>query len=204
MNFVTKALAAGGGAVLFICVGVFAPAFLGFGSTQVETYSVKLVPQGTSGVLKVDEQNKCNKGKHDGCMLFEVNEIGLIKFYLPGSKKQLKNCTNADKVITKVEVTTTGAGGDPEADKGDYDRTNLLPLWVKTDAFTSVNRTTGVVYQAHKKNDAFTQVILVNLNSNKAADGEKSFWYRVTATDCETPANQWVSDPRGDNEGTRF
>lgn len=203
MKFKTKALVAGGAGILVLGVGVFTPAFLGFGSVDVQDYSVKLVPQGTNGVLKVDKSNKCKKGKHEGCLLFEVDEIGLIKFYLPGSKNQIKNCTNANKVITKIEITTKGIGDDPEAVKGDYDRTNPLPLWVKTDAFTNVNRTNGIVYLATKDN-AFTQALLVNLNSHNEADGERHFWYRVTATDCETPANQWVSDPRGDNEGTHF
>jgi len=203
MTFRTSALVVGGAGILAVGLGVFVPSIFGFSSVDVKDYSVKLVPQGTSGVLKVDKDNKCKKGKHKGCLLFEVDEIGLIKFYLPGSKDKIKNCSNANKVITKVEITTTGMGGDSEAEKGDYDRTNPLPVWAKTEAFTNVNRNTGIVYHATKDN-AFTQVLLVNLNSSNEADGEKHFWYRVTATDCETPANTWVSDPRGDNEGTHF
>ncbi len=203
MTFRTTALVVGSAAILAVGVGVATPLFLGITSTQITTYSVKLVPQGTSSVLKVDKSNKCKKGKHLGCLLFEVGKVGLITFHLPGSKNKIKNCTNAGKVITKVEITTTGEGGDPEATKGDYDRTNPLPLWVKFDAFASVNRATGIVYQANKDN-AFTQVMLVNRNSHDEQTGERHFWYRVTATDCKTPANQWVSDPRGDNEGTQF
>ena len=203
MSFRTKALAVGGVGILAVVVGVFAPSFLGFSSFAVKDYSVRLVPQGTSGVLKVDEDNQCKKGKHKGCLLFETDKRGLIKFYLPGSKYKIMNCTNTQKVITKVEVTTKGKDDDPEADKGDYDRTNPLPLWVETDAFTTVNRATGIVYQVDK-GYAFTQVLLVNLNSHDEADGEKHFWYRVTVTDCNNVANTWVSDPRGDNEGTQF
>jgi hypothetical protein len=50
-----------------------------------------------------------------------------------------------------------------------------------------------------------TQVILVNNNSNDYVAGSYvPFWYRVTVTDCNDDTITWVSDPRGDNEGTKY
>ena len=183
--------------------GVIGPAFLGFENAKRIEYMVKLVPQGASGELKVDKKNKCRKGKHKGCLLFEVDKVGLITFYLSGSRKKVKNCSNATEVITRIEITTTGEDNNPDASKGDFDRTSPLPLWVKTNAFTNINLKTGIVYEATEKN-GLTQVIRLNQNSHDQKIGERRFWYRVTATDCETPANTWTTDPRGDNEGTHF
>jgi hypothetical protein len=201
MNFMKKALVGGGALIIAVGVGVVAPGYLGL--TNTSGYFVKLVPQKSSGEMKVDKKNQCKKGKHKGCLLFRENTSGQITFYLVGSRYGSKTCSNAKKVITKIEVTTTGEGGDPEAVKGDYDRTNPLPSWVRNDAFGSVDEATGIVYEA-VSGHAFTQVSLINRNSHDAKDGERQFWYRVTATDCIAPVNIWIADPRGDNQGTRF
>jgi hypothetical protein len=203
MKLMTKVLVLGGAGIIAVGVGVFGSMLLGFAGTQVKSYSVKLVPQGASGTLKVDKSNKCNTGKHKGCLLFKQDRLGLIKFYLPGSKYEMKNCINANKVITMIELTAKGQGTDPEATKGDFDRTLPLPSWIKVNAFTGVDLDTGIVYTVNK-DQAFTQALLVNLNNHDEETGERHFWYRVTVTDCNTPVNTWITDPRGDNEGTRF
>ena len=188
----------GGGIVGLLAVGYLAGFFDFF--SQVKFYSVKLVPQGISGLLKVEKNNKCNKGPHQGCLLFEEDRLGLIRFYLPGSKKMIKKCPQANQVITKIELTTLGVGGSDEADKGVFTGPFPLANWLKDDAFPNVDLDTGIVYEAALA-DAGTQAWLINLNSHATSAGVFSFWYRVTATDCAIPANEWVTDPRGDNEG---
>jgi hypothetical protein len=191
----------GGGAGALIAAGVLA-FFLGFSGGQLETYSVKLKPK-VGGVLEVDKSNKCNQGKeHPGCLVFKEDKIGLIRFYLNGSNKyKVNKCPpdgTASKVITEIQLTAEGEGGDPQAVKGDF-TVFPLPSWIENDAFPNVKLNTGIVYQAALA-DARTQAWLINMNSHDAGT-IKSFWYKVTATDCANPANTWVTDPRGDNEG---
>ena len=170
---------------------------------------VMLVPQGVGGNLRVEKNNQCRKGKHDGCLLFGRDELGRIEFYLPGSRNEVKNCSTASNVITKIEVSATGVNGDPEASKGVFSDQFPLPLWLKENAFPALDRATGVVYEAASLNVARTQEWITNLNSHlnakDAADETKSFWYRVTVTACAESKDgnhvTWVSDPRGDNEG---
>jgi hypothetical protein len=202
MNALQKTLfVSGGGAAALIAAGVFT-LFWGFSGGQLETYSVKLKPT-AGGVLEITKSNKCKQGKeHPGCLVFEEDKIGLVRFYLKGSNKHKANkCPpdgSASKVITKIQLTATGAGGDAQAVKGDF-TVFPLPPWVENDAFPKVNLNTGIVYQAALA-DARTQAWLINMNSHDAG-AIKSFWYKVTATDCANPATTWVTDPRGDNEG---
>jgi hypothetical protein len=195
-------LVSGGGVGALVAVGLFT-FFWGFSGGQLETYSVKLKPK-AGGVLEVDKSNKCKQGKkHPGCLVFEEDKIGLVRFYLSGSNKHKANkCPpdgDASKVITKIQLTATGEGGDPQAVKGDF-TVFPLPPWVENDAFPNVVLGTGIVYQAALA-DARTQAWLINMNSHDASAGVFSFWYKVTATDCANLANTWVTDPRGDNEG---
>jgi hypothetical protein len=202
MNALQKTLfVSGGGAAALIAAGVFT-LFWGFSGGQLETYSVKLKPT-AGGVLEITKSNKCKQGKeHPGCLVFEEDKIGLVRFYLKGSNKHKANkCPpdgNASEVITKIQLTATGTGGDPQAVKGDF-AVFPLPPWVENDAFPTVNLNTGIVYEATLA-DARTQAWLINMNSHDAGT-IKSFWYQVTATDCANLANTWVTDPRGDNEG---
>jgi len=199
----TRVIGFGGGSVIAVAIGWFAAISLMDTSLNdlVNKYSVKLVPQGTSGTLKVDSPNgSCKKGNHTGCLLFEEGKIGLIRFYLPGSKKTVKTCDNADRVITEIKLTTTPEGGAADAEKGVF--AGNLPPWIKDNAFKQVDRLSGVIYAANKDTGE-TQVMLTNLNSHDKASGEKQFWYEVTVTDCTAPENTWVTDPRGDNLGTK-
>jgi hypothetical protein len=55
-----------------------------------KAFSIKLVPQGNSGVLKVDTGNKgCVNNPHNGCLRFAKDTIGLVQFYLPGTVKTM-------------------------------------------------------------------------------------------------------------------
>lgn len=202
--------------VVIVAVGAFAPGLLGntdgdpVPSNQV-TYSVELKP-GHSGVLEVKHADKCKQHGHTGCLRFEKDKVGLIKFFLQGSSTINRKCPKANSVITKIELTAKGIAPksdpdpddvNPEAEKGDF--TGNLPDWVRDDAFSGVDLSTGIVYQATTLNDARTQELLVNMNSHNASEGVKSFWYKVTATACienkDGTRDIWVSDPRGDNEG---
>ena len=161
-------------------------------------YLVQLVPQG-NGILKVNDPNgKCKKQNHAGCLLFRQDTRGSITFHLPGFGKKSDNCQgNAQKVITKIELTTNAVENDPA--KGDF--TGNLSAWIKNSAFNDVDLGSGIIYQANSPDEAWTQRTLTNLNSHDAQEGEKQFWYRVTATKCGEPETTWVTDPRGDNEG---
>lgn len=172
----------------------------GKGGLSAEVYAIKLVPQGSTGVLRVDSPNKgCKSQQHDGCMRFAENTVGLLKFYLAGSKKIAKSCDDGAKnVITQIEITVSGSG-----EKGDFGPANLpLPPWVETDAFPLVDRTTGFAYKKDVT-EALSQVWLLNTNANNPDDGPKVFWYRVKAERCDGPPMEWTTDPRGENEGTR-
>lgn len=216
MNFATKVLAVGGIGILGALVGGYGIKVLTASSSQSKLYAVKLTPEGSSGVLKVKlgkNTKKCKKKVHDGCMLFETDKVGQIKFYVFGSAFKLRKCTETSSgpkyVITKIELATEekekDAKYDPDGPKGGSKGkfTGNLPDWIKYDAFQSVNLATGIVYEA-PWNKAATQVYLENLNSHNADLGVLPFWYKVTVTACEAVDGvheTWVSDPRGDNKG---
>jgi hypothetical protein len=169
-------------------------------SFQGVFYAVELRPQGSSGKLKVVQENKCKKHKHEGCLLFEKGKVGIIRFFLSGSEDEMKDCNNegTDEVITQIELSTTVMSVDPnntKKDKGDF--TAVVADWLKEGAFFDV-LDTGIVYKVSSIEDAKTQVELINWNNNK---GEKQFWYQVTVTSCDGEETTWVTDPRGDNEG---
>ena len=172
--------------------------------------SVKLVPQGVGDELKVEKNNQCKKGKHDGCLLFKWDESGYIVFHLPGSKNHVKNCSSFESVITKIELTATRAAESDKDDKGDFRGPFPLPTWLK-DAFPAIDLDTGIVYEAASLDIARTQEGVSNLNNHANPDNEpdavESFWYRVTVTACaeneDGTHTVWVSDPRGDNEGNK-
>lgn len=166
---------------------------------------VMLIPQGSEGNLRVDKHNQCSKKMHPGCLLFRRGELSNIVFHLNGSRNEGKSCSDSKNknVITKIELTATSAGKDTKDDKGDFDRTPPLPAWLK-DAFPAINLDTGIVFEA-SLDVARTQAWVLNLNNHENQPGEptviKSFWYKVTVTACDGSAT-WVSDPRGDNEGS--
>lgn len=166
---------------------------------------VKLVPQSAGGNLKVEKDNQCRKGKHDGCLLFERDTLVRIVFHLPGSKNQVKYCPEAKNVITKIEVTATAAKGSATDDKGDFNGSASLPAWLKENAFPEIDLETGVIYAAESWKTARTQEWITNLNDHlspsNVPDIIHSFWYKITVTACDDTGTTWVSDPRGDNEG---
>jgi len=178
--------------------------------SQLGIYPVKLTPcnenkPGCKDEYELlveieDNGKKCKDKQHNGCMLFEQDEVGLVKFYLDGSKHKTKSCKNAQEVITKIELATAGTDN-----KGDFDAD--LDDWISEYAFSGV-QDDGVVYEELPLGLARSQVFLVNKNSHDIEDGTKQFWYRVTVTAC--PKNDdpvdgpWVSDPRGDNKGTNY
>jgi len=198
MNMMAKTMAFGGAGFVAAAAGWLLSVYISTGN-QSEFYAIELVPQGQSGTLKVNKANQCKKNPHEGCLLFEEDKVGLIKFYLPGSKYKVENCTKAKAVITRIELTTTVKSGSTNDEKGDFS----VPLddWIKDYAFPAVDTATGVVYDADVSY-ARTQAWLVNMNSHNAKDGDKEFWYRVTATDCDNHELTWVTDPRGDNKGS--
>ena len=169
------------------------------------TYPVKLIPDNKSDVLLVeveDSSKKCNRDNHPGCMLFEEDHVGVVKFYLSGSKYKTKSCKNSKKVITKIELTTMGTG-----DKGVFnDGLGWVQpdKWLKENAFPSVDLTTGIAYEAKKLDQARSLVLLSNMNNHDASKGSRTFWYRVTVSACDGGEGPWVSDPRGDNKGRHF
>ena len=197
-------------------VGLVAALIVGaFGSCSVVktsedkfgTYPVKLIPDNKSDVLLVeveDSSKKCKKDDHAGCMLFEEDHVGTVKFYLDGSKFKAKSCKNSKKVITKIELTTTGAG-DKGVFKGEAGWTQPAD-WVKENAFPSVDLASGIAYEVKNLEQARSLVVLSNMNNHDASEGTKAFWYRVTVSDCDGGEGEgpWVSDPRGDNRGTSF
>ena len=195
---------AGGLGIGGVAAGFFVPLFFGASITNINDYEVKLVPQGTSGTLEVVKDNRCNDKQHEGCLLFDVDKLGIVDFYLPGSKRKTKTCDDSDKVISRIQLTTTKGEGGTADDKGDF--TELpLPNWIKNDAFPDVDLATGLVYEADPSYTGKGRVRLVNLNRNSYVEDEvMQFWYRVTVTNCEDATKTWTTDPRGDNEGTKF
>lgn len=212
MSAMTRVLGIGGIGLLGAIVGYFGSNTIANLGAQTKHYGIQLVPQG-NGELKVDNNNQCanDRNPHEGCLLFETNKVGQIKFYLPGSKFEMKKCAGTEKtannVITKVELTTAGENGNSDDVKGNYTTAFPLDDWIKYDAFPAVNLNNGVVFEA-PVDKAASQVFMENLNSHKASDGIKSFWYRITVTACDDPDGDnvhetWVSDPRGDNRGLK-
>ena len=175
----------------------------------VSVNKVMVVPQGIGENLKVEKGNQCKKDMHPGCLRFRRGELGYIVFHLPGSKNKVKNCSDVENefVITKIEVTATGADDDTSVYKGDFNA--AVPDWLQ-EAFPAIDPATGIIYKA-PWNVARTQEWVSNLNNHEnPPDGlgvVKSFWYKVTVTACaeneEGTHTIWVSDPRGDNEGTK-
>jgi hypothetical protein len=182
--------------------GSMAAGILDFWFTDEKLYRVKLVPQGASGgtlLAQLDKGKKCS-GDFEGCMKFPEDKVGLIKFYLPGSKKENRQCPGpggAGKVITEIKLTTTEDGGVADGSKGDF--TAAPDPWLKLDAFPNV-QADGVVYSADTTTGQ-SHVWLTNSNSNDAALGSKVFWYQVTVTKCSDPTVKWTTDPRGVNTG---
>lgn len=205
MNILAKTVVFGGFGLVAAAAGWAINVYQSTG-TQSEIYSIKLVPQGSSGTLKVDKPNQCKKNKHDGCLLFEEDMVGLMKFHLPGAKDKRQKCDKAKNVITRIELATTVLPSTPtqpntNREKGDFNDSPLDP-WIKASAFQGVNLNTGVVYEEALEN-AETQAWIVNMNSHKAAEGEKEFWYKVTVESCDGKSGPWVTDPRGDNKGLK-
>ena len=196
----------GFGVVGALLVGAIAGSvFMKTSGNKFGTYPVKLIPDKQSNELLVeveDSNKRCKKDKHAGCMLFEEGSVGTVKFYLDGSKFKTKSCKNSNKVITKIELTTTGA-----KDKGVFsDGLGWVQpdKWLKENAFPSVDLTTGIAYKTTDLKQARTLVFLSNMNNHDKDEGTKEFWYRVTVSDCKEGEGPWVSDPRGENKGMPF
>lgn len=203
-----RIMAVGGGLVAALVVGALGGSLVSnITGNKFGTYPVRLTPDNDSDLLvKVEDANKrCKNDNHPGCMLFDLDANGVVKFYLDGSKYKPKSCKNPNnRVITKIELTTTGEG-----DKGVFsDGLGWVnPAdWLKENAFPSVNLETGIAYEA-TLDQARSLVILSNMNNHDAGeDGEntKVFWYRVTVSACNESEGPWVSDPRGENQGMTF
>jgi len=188
-----------------LVVGAFGGTmFLQATGNKFGTYPVKLTPEknGTGLLVEVEDSSKrCKKDNHAGCMLFNEDSDGTVKFYLDGSKYKTKSCKNSNKVITRIELTTTGNGNKGVFNDG---LGWVKPAsWLKENAFPSVDLETGIAYEA-TLDQARSLVFLSNLNNHDASEGEKVFWYRVTVSDCGESGGPWVSDPRGDNKGMKF
>lgn len=198
MNLMAKALTFGTAGIVAVAAGWFFHVYKTTDNQSI-TYSVELKPR-NDGTLEVKKDNQCTKKPHKGCLLFEEDKIGVIKFYLTGSRIKSGKCPKADAVITKVELTATVDSSIADEAKGDF---TVFPIdpWLKNDAFADVDLDDGIVYEA-AASIARTQAWIVNLNSHDADDGEKQFWYKVTATACGDSPRTWVIDPRGDNKGS--
>lgn len=186
--------------------GSMAAGIFDFWFSDEKIYRVKLNPIGNGsggGTLqaKLEKGKKCS-GNFEGCMQFPEDKVGLIHFYLPGSKKENRQCPgpgNQGKVITEIRLTTTPHGGDADSNKGDF---TVAPApWLKLDAFPNV-AANGVVYTADTTTGR-SQVWLTNANSNDAEAGPKTFWYQVKVTKCSDVTQYWTTDPRGDNTGLK-
>jgi hypothetical protein len=187
--------------------GSMAVGILDFWFTDEKLYRVKLIPQGANGgtlLAQLDKGKKCS-GNFEGCMKFPEDKVGLIKFYLPGSKKKDRQCPEPDdlgpesqiKVITEIKLTTTEDGNFADGSKGDF---NVAPdPWLKLDAFPNV-KADGVIYTADTTTGR-SHVWLTNDNSHDAELGPRTFWYQVTVTKCSDPTVKWTTDPRGVNTG---
>jgi hypothetical protein len=166
---------------------------------EVREFEVRLKPKNDGTLwVSVDKGRRCEQNPHLGCMRFLPGIEGKIRFYISGTNNQVKSCPEARYVITKVELTATG---EVDATKGVFKKSvDGLPDWLKGQAFKNLDLETGIV-KGDSGGEPGTQLILTNLNRHKAKDETLQFWYKVTVTDCENPAKEWVTDPRGDNEG---
>jgi hypothetical protein len=169
-------------------------------------YPVKLLPGNAPDkqiITAENEDKRCSKSPvHNGCMLFTEGTVGVIHFYLPGPPHKTK-CSDfppqsGKKVITKIELSTTPMQNDQT--KGVFG--TAVQDWLKNKAFSEVDASDGVVYDKDNTTGE-TNWFLTNRNSHSHDQGLKSFWYRITVTDCDDSTLQWVFDPRGDNEGLK-
>lgn len=190
---------------------VIAAGAIGFplaGNSASKDYDIKLTP--VNGTTELEAERKagppCSKNAK-GCMMFDKGVTGMIKLHLQGTSKKSKTCDDpgVDKVITEIKLTTTGENNDKDALKGDF--TKAPDPWLKNYAFIGVDLNDGVVFEgdatAGSSNPGRTLVWLVNMNNHDPSLGEKTFWYQVTATECNGGANpdKWITDPRGENKG---
>lgn len=194
--------------VFLVMVGWAASTGIARADIKETVTPVKLKTPRIGENLEVDENNRCKKNKHEGCLLFERYTLGHIVFHLPGSKTKAKSCPEAEYVITKIEVTPTPAGGSINNSKGNFNGSFPLTGWIVDNAFPAVNPDTGIIHEA-SVDVARSQEWVTNLNdhdnSTLATNVIHSFWYRVTVTACaeneDGTHTTWVTDPRGDNEG---
>lgn len=182
----------------------FLPAVIAVGASDLTVIPVELNPAGQSGKLNVTGFNKCKNHDHPGCLLFEEDIEGYIKFYIKGEDSARTCSQGAGRVITSIKLTTeeliTNQDNEQHS-KGNFSA--KLEPWLKKNAFKSVDLDTGFIYKAALE-DGWTQVVLQNLNNHDAKYGVKQFWYEVSVTSCEIKngvRGKWVTDPRGDNEG---
>lgn len=173
----------------------------------VLNYSVLLTPQGNGqggGTLNVHLGfgQSCASNPHDGCMNFQTDAVGAITFRLPGPSDRM-TCTNpaqpqkvAAKVITGIQVTETPYKQNPQ--KGNFSG-RVTGTELKKYAFPQADAN-GFIYKVNNKNEGLARVTVINMNSHPAAQGTKSFWYRIKVEDCSNNG-YWQTDPRGDNEG---
>lgn len=192
----------GGGLIGVILSNLF-PLLMVLPADMEQIVPVKLKPIGNNGgVLKVDQANRCNNDQHPGCLRFERNTKGYMRFYIAGEKLS-RNCdTGARRFISDIELASSPATSQDNStanSKGDF--TGGVDPWL-AQAFKSIDRNTGVIYQAEPENEfRWPQVIVENKNNHEATDGVMRFWYKVTVTDCDDNERTWITDPRGDNEG---
>jgi hypothetical protein len=215
-----RILSVGGGAIAFLLFGGATGIYLGNPlGNNLEVYPVKLTTDTNTDGKKIvsvdvdDNNKKCKKDNHPGCLLFGQDKVGAINFYLKGSKRNTEKCKKDDatpkrKVITKIELTTQEHGDDPDKGIFDGDSGWATPdKWLKENAFPSVDLTTGIAYEikpADIEEMARTRVFLTNMNDHDAKEGTKTFWYKITVSQCDGKDGPWVSDPRGDNKGTNY
>jgi len=140
--------------------------------------------------------------QNPGCVSFDVDEFGAMTFELlgQGAGTGPKKCSDGNSVkwvITKIDGTVTG---NSTTFKGSG-WGSALSAWANEAFYPIKDSSSGVLYEQDYDKGS-TEVTIINKNNHDPADGTKILYYRVTATECDTPNATKSSDPGVENKGT--
>jgi hypothetical protein len=192
--------------ILVLAVALAYTGYTTFISTKnltVKTYDINLQAQAPTpvdpGSLTPTNSHNCPSNAPAGCVQFDKATVGTITFKVENGGKKDETCENVPQpqwIITKVELT---AAGDPLTGKGNFTSPpQPIPTWL-TDAFPTLNAVTGVVYEP-STNAATSWAAVTDWNNNKAEEGVKTLYYKVTASHCDG-TDQVMTDPMVRNAG---
>lgn len=171
-------------------------AFISTQNLKLDMPEITLMANQGQNTLEPQNSFKCPQNAKKGCIQFEPSTLGAIKFTIQNGKKD-ETCNASPEpqwIITLIELTAVEI---PGTGKGDY-TSRPIPDWL-SNAFPQLNTQSGVVYQADVS-FATSSAVIIDLNNHNKAEGAKTLYYKVTATNCNG-TETLVTDPSVTNYG---